>query len=173
MRRMDLIVASILMVFSAYLMWKSTELPIGWIKDYGPGGGAFPFWLSLGMFAFTGVLVVRSVMGLTPESRSDAPFFVDAEARRLVFIVGGALTVMITMVSGIYFYGVTILPAVGVYVAVPLFMVFYIRFLGHHSWLMTLSISIATPVVTFLFFEKLLLILLPKGITDTWFYIFF
>jgi putative tricarboxylic transport membrane protein len=27
-------------------MWKSTELPIGFISGRGPGGGAWPFWLS-------------------------------------------------------------------------------------------------------------------------------
>ena len=32
-------------VFSLYLMYKSAELPIGWIADEGPGGGAWPFWL--------------------------------------------------------------------------------------------------------------------------------
>lgn len=173
MRRMDVIVAVVLAIFSAYLMWKSTELPIGWVRDYGPGGGAFPFWLGAGMLACCLIILVRSALGLTAESQSDAPFFIDPEARRLVLIVAGALTVMIVMVSGVYLYGVTIIPSVGVYVAIPVFMIFYMRYLGHHSWVTVLLISLITPVVTFLFFEKLLLILLPKGITDTWFYIFY
>jgi putative tricarboxylic transport membrane protein len=173
MRRTDLLVACVLAVFSAYAMWKSTELPIGWIKEYGPGGGAFPFWLSVGMLICSGLILVRSLRGLTPESSTDAPFFVDGEARRLVFIVVASLTVLVALTSGIYIYGWTILPGVGVYVAVPLFMIFYMRYLGRHSWPLVLAISLATPVVTFLFFEKLLLILLPKGITDTWFYIFY
>lgn len=173
MRKMDLWVASILAVFSAYMMWKSTELPIGWIHDYGPGGGAFPFYLSLGMLVCSVLVLVRTLRGLTPESQTDAPFFVDPEARRLVFTVAGSLTVMIALVSGIYIGHLTLLPSVGVYVAVPLFMIFYMRRLGRHSWPTVLIISFATPVVTFLFFEKLLLILLPKGITDTWFYIFY
>ncbi|HKI99743.1 MAG TPA: tripartite tricarboxylate transporter TctB family protein [bacterium] len=173
MKRMDAIVAAVLAAFSAYMMWKSTELPIGWIHDYGPGGGAFPFWLSAAMLVCTLIILVRTGLGLTPESQSDAPFFVDGEARRLVLIVGAALTIMIVLTSGIYIGEVTILPAVGVYVAIPLFMIFYMRYLGHHSWPLVLAISILTPVVTFLFFEKLLLILLPKGITDAWFYIFF
>jgi putative tricarboxylic transport membrane protein len=173
MRRMDAIVAFVLAAFSAYMMWKSTELPIGWIHDYGPGGGAFPFWLAVGMLVCSLIVLARTLLGLTPESRSDAPFFVDGEARRLVFIVAGALTLMVLLTSGIYVGGTALLPAVGVYVAIPLFMIFYMRYLGHHRWVTVLAISIATPVVTFLFFEKLLLILLPKGITDAWFYIFY
>jgi len=173
MRRTDLLVACILVVLSAYMMWKSTELPIGWRPEYGPGGGAFPFWLSVGMFLCSGLIAIRSLRGLTPESQSDAPFFADAEARRLIFTVAGALTAMIAVVSGVYVYGVPIVPALGVYVAVPVFIVFYMKYLGSHSWPLTIAIAIGVPVVTFLFFEKLLLILLPKGLTDTWFYIFF
>jgi putative tricarboxylic transport membrane protein len=173
MRRMDLAVAGVLAVLSAYFMWKSTELPIGWIKEYGPGGGAFPFYLSLGMLISSLLILVRSLRGLTPESRSESPFFVDAEARRLVYTVVAALTAMVAIVSGVWVYSVPIVPALGVYVAVPLFIIFYMRHLGRHSWFATVGMAVAVPVVTFLFFEKLLLILLPKGLTDTWFYIFF
>jgi hypothetical protein len=154
-------------------MWKSTELSIGWRPDYGPGGGAFPFWLSTGMLGCSVLILYRSLRRLTPESQSDAPFFVDGEARRLIFIVVAALTAMIALTSGIYLFGVTFLPAVGVYVAVPLFMIFYMAYLGRHHWALVLAVSVGTPVAIFLFFEKLLLLLLPKGITDTWFYIFF
>ena len=50
MRKAELVMALCLAAFSAYLMLKSAELPIGWIPDEGPGGGAFPFWLAAGMF---------------------------------------------------------------------------------------------------------------------------
>ena len=46
MRRTELGIAGVLAILSVYLMWKSTELPIGWRPGVGPGGGAFPFWLS-------------------------------------------------------------------------------------------------------------------------------
>lgn len=173
MRRMELIVAAVLVLFSGYLMWKSTELPIGWIPEYGPGGGAFPFWISAGMLICSAAILVRAVLRITPESRLETPFIPDAGAKREVFIVTGALTAMIALTSGIYLFGVWLLPSVGLYVAVPAFMIFYMRYLGKHRWSLTLAVSLITPVVTFLFFEKLLVILLPKGITETWFYIFY
>ena len=49
MRRAEYVMAVVMAIFSLYLMWKSAELPIGWEPKRGPGGGAFPFWLSLGM----------------------------------------------------------------------------------------------------------------------------
>ena len=43
MRIAEFSMALVMAIFSVYLMWKSTELPIGWIDGEGPGGGAFPF----------------------------------------------------------------------------------------------------------------------------------
>ena len=161
MRRAELYVAVVLAIFSLYLMWKSTELPIGWDPDKGPGGGAFPFWLSAGMLVCALLIAYRTLRGLTPESRSTEPFM-DRESFRMILIVVASLT---AMVAGIH--------VIGIYGSVPLFLIFYLRYMGKHSWVTTLIVSFTTPVVTFLFFEKLLLILLPKGITDELFYIFF
>jgi len=172
MRKAELTTGFVLAFFSVYLMWKSTELPIGWIKDYGPGGGAFPFWLALGMFICTVLILVRSFMGVTPESQSTEPFL-NPESKRLFFVVTGSLTAMIVLAGGIKFGEVTLFPSLGVYVAIPAFLIFYMRHLGKHSWRLTLTISIVTPVVTFLFFEKLLIITLPKGVTEEFFYLFY
>jgi hypothetical protein len=49
MRQGEISLVGILALFSIYLMWKSAELPIGYIRGQGPGGGFWPFWLSLGM----------------------------------------------------------------------------------------------------------------------------
>jgi hypothetical protein len=46
MRYGEIVTAGVLALFSIYLMWKSTELPVGYIEGRGPGGGAWPFWLS-------------------------------------------------------------------------------------------------------------------------------
>ena len=65
---------------------------------------------------------------------------------------------------------VGLLHVVGVYVSVPLFLLYYIRFLGRHSWITAGSLAITTPIVTFFFFEIALKIALPKGITEPAFY---
>jgi hypothetical protein len=58
---------------------------------------------------------------------------------------------------------------VGAYGAIPAFLIFYLRFLGGHSWRLTGAFAFLTPVATFLFFEIALQKTLPKGITDPWF----
>ena len=70
MRWAELAMALIMAVFSGYLMWKSAELPYGWIPGEGPGGGAFPFWLAAGMLVCCIWTIVRWVRGTSALSRS-------------------------------------------------------------------------------------------------------
>jgi hypothetical protein len=161
MRLADLVVAGVLALLSIYLMVKSAELPIGWLPGEGPGGGAFPFWLALGMLICSVLIFARTLLRLSPEGKATG-LFMDKGATRLFLIVLVSLSIMIGLIE-----------IVGVYVSVPLFMIFYLRYLGGHSWWLTGFVAVATPVVTFILFEKILLILLPKGITDPLFYVFF
>ncbi len=55
------------------------------------------------------------------------------------------------------------------YGAIPAFLIFYLRFMGNHSWRLTGTFAVVTPVITFLFFEIALQKTLPKGFTDPWF----
>ena len=158
MRIAELVMAVVLAIFSAYLMWKSAELPIGWVPRKGPGGGAFPFWLSTGMLLSSLWIFVRALRGITPQSRSSEPYF-DSQSSVLIGLVVAALVLMIASIH-----------LVGVYGAIPLFFVFYMKIIGRHSWLQTVAFAICAPVITFFFFEILLHITLPKGITEPLFY---
>ncbi len=161
MKKADLVASAVLAIFSVYLMIKSMELPVGWLEGEGPGGGAFPFWLAAGMLICSVLIFIRNLQRKSPEGRS-TEIFMDRESARLFLIVLVSLTVMIGLIH-----------VVGIYISIPLFFIFYLRYLGKHSWPLVLAISLSAPVLTFVFFEKLLLILLPKGITDEWFYIFY
>jgi len=59
---------------------------------------------------------------------------------------------------------------VGVYFSLPLFFIYCIRFIGRHSWRLTIAFAVGAPIVTFMFFEIGLKILLPKGYTEPLFY---
>ena len=67
----------------------------------------------------------------------------------------GSLTAMIGLIH-----------VVGVYFSLPLFILFYMRVLGRHGWRLTGSLATAVSIVTFLFFEGLLKITLPKGYSE-------
>lgn len=158
MRLAELVMAVSMAIFSLYLMWKSAELPVGWIEGSGPGGGAFPFWLSAGMLVCCVWIIVRWVRRLSPPSQSDAPYLTRRELK--LFLIGaGSLTVLI---GGLHVFGV--------YVMVPAFLIFYMRYLGAHGWIVTTSVAVGMPVFTFFFFEIALHITLPKGFTEPAFY---
>lgn len=158
MRRAELVMAVVLAVFSGYLMWKSAELDIGWIPKRGPGPGAFPFWLAAGMLVCCIWIIVRWLRGAGPFANSEEPYM-DRPAFRQFLLVAGSLGAMIGLIHFI-----------GVYGSVPLFLVFYMRVIGRHTWLKTATLALATPVLTFMFFELALKITLPKGLTEPMFY---
>ena len=83
----------------------------------------------------------------------------DALSIKNIFLVTGALVAMVGLIHSI-----------GVYVAVPLFLIYYLRFLGRHGWSLTASLAVTIPIVTFFFFEIALKITLPKGVAEPLFY---
>jgi hypothetical protein len=151
MRRSEIITAGLMALFSIYLMVKSSELDIWYIKGEGPGGGFWPFWLSAIMLVCTGLIAVNWLRRTSPPSRS-TDVMIDDYGMRMLVLVGGGLAVFIGLV---YF--------VGMYGATFLFLVYYIRFLGRHSWATTLAIAIGVPVFLFFFFDVSMRLILPKG----------
>ena len=161
MRKADLWMAGLLVLFSVSALVKSLELPITWVPDRGPGAGMVPFYLSLALLVASVGVWIRSLLRLNPEGRSEEPF-IKQQALRTVVVV----TLSVTGLFAISQWG-------GMYLGVPLFLLFYVRYLGNHSWRLTLTLALVTPVMMFLFFEKLMLIQLPKGFTEPFFLLFY
>ena len=157
-RTAELLMAVLMGIFSIYLMYKSAELPIGWIEDEGPGGGAWPFWLSTVMLISCLGILFNWFRKHGPVASSDKTYILPQVA---VDVGAVALSLIVT---------VALFSFIGIYGALPLFLLFYLRFLGKHSWKLSISLSIIIPIVTFYFFEIVLKIILPKGITEPLFY---
>jgi hypothetical protein len=155
MRNGEIVTAGILALFSIYLMIKSAELPIGFIPDRGPGGGAWPFWLSAIMLICCGMIAVNWWRRTSPPSRSEEPFL-DSYGWRMVGLVGGGVVVFVALIEVISMYG-----------AIAFFLVYYLRFLGRHSWGLSLTLAVATPLVFFFFFEGAMRITMPTGLPFT------
>ena len=141
-----------LALFSIYLMWKSTELDVGYIRGEGPGGGAWPFWLAAVMLVCTAVIMLNALRGRTEPSRSEEPLL-DNYGKKSLLLVGGGIVGFVALIDIISMYG-----------AMMVFLLYYLKFLGRHSWTLTLSMAILVPVTFFFFFEGLMRITLPKGL---------
>ncbi len=157
-RTAELLMGLLMGVFSIYLMYKSAELPIGWIEDEGPGGGAWPFWLSAIMLVSCIGILFNWFRKHGPVATSDKAFI-----QTPVLMDVGAVAISLIVTVGLFSF-------IGLYAALPLFLLFYLRYLGKHSWTLSVAVSILTPIITFYFFEITLNITLPKGITEPLFY---
>ena len=109
------------------------------------------------------VLVCRGycpafIQDSAPFAKDDTPFF-DPDTLRSVVVVTLALTATVAA-----------LPFAGAYIAIPMFLLWYLKIYGKHSWVLTGALTICTPVFLFFFFEVTLKILLPKGWTEPWFF---
>ena len=48
-----------------------------------------------------------------------------------------------------------------------MFLLYYLRFLGRHSWTLSLTLSLTTPLIFFFFFEGAMRITMPTGMSFT------
>jgi len=160
MRRAEFITAGVLALFSIYIMWKSGQPAwegiawwdnIGYVRGEGPGTGFWPFWLATIMLASCIWIMVNWWRRSSPPSRSEERFL-DEYGISMLIKVGGGITALIGMVH-----------FVGMYGSIPIFMFYYLRFLGRHRLTTTLAVSLGAPVATFFFFDVAMRIVLPKG----------
>lgn len=165
MRKAELVVAVLLGLLSLFFMWESGKPDpnawdpalqvrfgnIGWIEGEGPGSGYFPFYLSLGMFLCCVWIVINWVRKTSPLSTSDE-IFLDGFGQAVLLKVGAGLIGFLALIGFIGFYG-----------AMLVFLLYYLLYIGRHGWLMSIAISIATPVICFFFFDVAMRIVLPKG----------
>lgn len=155
MRVGEIMTTGILALLSLYLMWKSTELPIGYIAEKGPGGGAWPFWLSGIMLICCGWTAYDWWRGKTPASQSDEPVL-DSFGWRTMIFVGGGIIGFVALVNIVSMYG-----------AIAIFLFYYLWFLGRHGLPLSLLISLTTPIALFFFFEGAMQITMPSGLPFT------
>ena len=95
--------------------------------------------------------LVRWLRRITPESRNEAPY-IASDPLALVATSFIALTAMIFLVS-----------IVGTYIAIALFLGFYMRVIGKHSWGMTTYSVIGAVIFIYFLFEWQLTKYLPMA----------
>jgi hypothetical protein len=84
---------------------------------------------------------------------------VDPEAFKFVSVTIISLVVLVFAIGYL-----------GIYFSLIFFLAFYLRYFSEKSNSFILNFSITTPILTFLFFEWLLKIPLPQGISEPLFY---
>src|SRR5262245_34675877 len=150
MRTVDLATATILVLLGGVVVLDSMRIGMGWGTD-GPQSGFFPFWLGV-------ILIVASLaIGVQAWRQSTSKPFVTREQ------LGPVLKVLWPAVAM-----VLLIKPLGLYVAAALYLGFYMRWVGRHSWLAVILCAIGVPVLTFVVFEMWFLVPMPKGPLEAW-----
>ena len=157
-RRAEISVAVFLALCSLALMYKSAENRITWSAEENMGAGFLPFYLSLGMFICTVITITKFILKKSPQSTNNEPF-IDVVAFKFVSVTIISLVVLVFAIGYL-----------GIYFSLIFFLAFYLRYFSEKSNSFILNFSITTPILTFLFFEWLLKIPLPQGISEPLFY---
>ena len=157
-RRAEISVAVFLALCSLALMYKSAQNRITWSAEENMGAGFLPFYLSLGMFICTVITITKFILKKSPQSTNNEPF-IDVVAFKFVSVTINSLLVLVFAIGYL-----------GIYFSLIFFLAFYLRYFSEKSNSFILNFSITTPILTFLFFEWLLKIPLPQGISEPLFY---
>jgi hypothetical protein len=150
MRAADLVTAAILIGLGGIVIVDALRLGIGWGTD-GPKSGFLPFWLALIM-----VLACAAIAAQALRERSAKPFVAAESIEPVLKVLWPAGAAVLLM------------QWVGLYVAAALYMAFYMRWVGRHSWGTVAALALAVPIVSFLIFEKWFLVPMPKGPLEAW-----
>jgi putative tricarboxylic transport membrane protein len=150
MRAAELVTASVLIFLGGIVLFDAVRIGVGWGPD-GPRSGFFPFWLALIMVIVCGVILVQAALDHRGKS------FVSREQLNSVLKVLWPATAAVALMH-----------FVGLYVASALYMGFYMRWVGRHSWVAVVAIALGIPIGCFLVFEKWFLVPMPKGPLEQW-----
>jgi putative tricarboxylic transport membrane protein len=150
MRTADIIAASLLTALGALVLAEAVRLGFRWGPD-GPQSGFFPFWLAVILIGHSVAVIVRAV-----RRHSTTPFATRAQMRSVLTVAAPAAAM------------VAVMQFVGLYVASALYLGFYVRRIGRHSWVTALGLAVFVPIAIFIIFERWFLVPLPKGPLEAW-----
>ena len=141
--------AAAVILFSVAVMVQAVQAGAKWV-DGQPGAGFFPFILGALLFLCGAILIAREALARAGPGGS---FF---ENRT------GMESVLKVLVTAIGMLALTHL--IGFRTASVIYLFVYLRFIGKHRWVTTIALSLLIPITGYVVFEKVLQILLPRGI---------
>ena len=155
-RTMEIVVALVLLAVSALVVIDSYRLGSKWGDD-GPQSGYFPFYIGLllgiaSLATLWGVFLKEARRGDRSDSPGPEPQFVAWGQLKLVLSV---LVPAIVYVLGVQLFGM--------YVASAVYIAIFMRWLGHYSWVKSVSIAVGVTATIFVLFEIWFKVPLFKG----------
>ena len=149
MTRAEKVTNLVLILFGVFIGLESRKYPLGTIDN--PGPGFLPLLLGTAMAVMSIALSLRAWRKGMPQP--PRPFWPEK---------GGLAKVSLTFVVILLFTG--LLEITGYRINIFLLFLILLRPIGRQKWIWSLSISVGAAFVSYLLFEKWLMIPLPRGI---------
>jgi hypothetical protein len=146
----DAIVAALIIVMGAVVVFGSRKLGSGWTSD-GPGAGYFPFYIGLILLISGAGVMFQALAG----KHRNEEIFVDAEQLKRVLSV--------LLPAGVYILGVQFF---GLYIASVGYITLFMVVLGKYSWIKSIVAALSVVVLFFMMFEVWFKVPLYKGKID-------
>jgi putative tricarboxylic transport membrane protein len=151
-RTVDIVVAILLLVVCAIVIYDSNRIGFHWIEGEGPAPGYFPFYIAI-------ILGVSSLINLISAIRAPGSSGVFVSLRPF----GRVLAVLI---PSLVFVG--LIEYLGIYVAAAIFILGFMLVIGRENFFKAVAVSIGVPLMLFFMFERWFLVPLPKGPLEAW-----
>lgn len=149
-RGVEAVLAVLIAAFGGVVVLGSVQAGIGWSAE-GPRAGFFPFYVGL-------FIIIASVVNFASALRSD---------RKALFAEWVQIRHVFSVINPTALY-VLAMPFTGLYVGSAVFIAYFMRWLGKYGWALSLAVAIATPLVTYVVFERWFMVPLPKGPLEDW-----
>ena len=157
--RRDMIIGLSLLFFCALMLYAviPAEVPVrGDIRRFGLSPRFFPKFSVACIMIFSAALALHSTFfRARHSSRKSEQRKVLQEDQGSLFNVGAAMGLMVGFII--------LMRVLGAMTAIPIFLIAFMRFAGMKSWPKILALACSTVVVIYLFFERLLYVILPEG----------
>ena len=146
----DSVVAILLVLIGAVVVFEARRLGAGWTSD-GPGSGYFPFYIGL-IICISGLgILYQSTLG---NSRDTEPFVDRQQLKRVMSVL---------LPAALYVLGVNFL---GLYLASAIYIAMFMIILGKYTVLKSVLVALIVNAVFFAMFEVWFKVPLFKGSLD-------
>ena len=154
MRRRDLAAAAVLLAFGLFAIIQALGLRFGTVAA--PGPGFFPLCLAMALCLASIGLIVGALRAAPAEVRAAPAEVVVSSAGARRFAVAGTLVSLLIYALVLEWLGF-LLSSFGL-------LVFFFRTLQRQSWLVVVTGSLATSLLSYLVFKSWLGVNLPAGL---------
>ena len=149
MQRLDKIGSVVCLVIAGIALWQSVKVPMGSIRQ--PGPGFLPFWVGVILALLSMVLWFQARFR---KSGADPARFLSGEGKwSYVAAAGIALLIYTFLLEPLGFIGSTLL-----------LLIFLFRVIGKQKWWVGITGSILVTFFTHLIFRVALKVQLPRGL---------